>query len=162
MLERDRQEGEEVDWSTGVEQPGRPTTGESVVQRQLHLLETVFGISVAETYEVARKEFYDVRRQEDIRRRIAAEEAEATGARFGPSVLQWSMQIENKQYNDWEEWSRKAVVEQMARNVAFAGDTTNVEDDVLDDVVEEDNTTGAEVFAAEGVRQASQGRRTTA
>ena len=162
VLERDAEEGKVVDWSRGVQQPGRPTTGEDVVQRQLHLLQTVPEITVAQAYDKARKEFYDVRRQEDIQRRIAAEEAEATGAYFGPSILQWSMQIENKQYDDWEEWSRKTVVEQMQRNAAFAGDTTTVEDDLLEGMVEEDNKTGSEVFAAEGARQASQGRRAIA
>ena len=158
VLERDGEEGNEVDWSKGVQQPGRPTTGEDVVQRQLYLLQTVPRITVAEAYDKARKEFYDVRRQEDIQRRIAAEEAEATGAYFGPSILQWSMQIENKQYDDWEEWSRKTVMEQMQRNAAFAGDATNVEDDLLEDAAEEGNKTGSEVFAAEGARQAAQGR----
>ena len=159
MLERDAEEGEEVDWSRGVQQPGRPTTGEDVVQRQLYLLQTVPNITVNQAYDKARKEFYDVRRQEDIQRRIAAEEAEASGAYFGPSILQWSMQVENKQYDDWEEWSRKMVVEQMQRNAAFAGDTTNVEDELLEDVVEEDSKMGSDVFAAEGARQAAQGRR---
>lgn len=159
VLERDAEEGEEVDWSRGVQQPGRPTTGEDVVQRQQYLLQTVPNITVNQAYDKARKEFYDVRRQEDIQRRIAAEEAEASGAYFGPSILQWSMQVENKQYDDWEEWSRKMIVEQMQRNAAFAGDTTNVEDELLENVVEEDNKMGSDVFAAEGARQAAQGRR---
>ena len=67
VLERDGEEGKDVDWSKGVQQPGRPTTGEDVVQRQLYLLQTVPRITVAEAYDKARKEFYDVRRQEDIR-----------------------------------------------------------------------------------------------
>jgi small subunit ribosomal protein S23 len=168
VLERDGDEGKGVDWSRGVKQRGRPTTGEDVVQRQLHLLQTELGLTIDQAYDKARKEFYDIRRQEDIQRRIAAEEAENSGAYFGPSILQWSMQIENKQYDDWEEWSRKSVVEQMQRNAAFAGDTTNVEnvenvenaeDDLLEDMVEEGNKTGSEVFAAEGARQAAQGRR---
>jgi small subunit ribosomal protein S23 len=162
VLERDREEGTKLDWSRGVQQPGRPITGEDVVQRQLHLLRTVPQITIDQAYDKARKEFYDIRRQEDIERRISAEEAEATGAYFGPSILQWSMQIENKQYDDWEEWSRKTVVEQMQRNAAFAGDTPNVEDDVAEDTLEEDNKTGSEVFAGEGARQAAQGRRAIA
>jgi small subunit ribosomal protein S23 len=160
VLERDGEEGNNVDWSRGVYQPGRPTTGEDVVQRQLHLLQTQPKLSIDQAYDKARKEFYEIRQQDDIQRRIAAEEAEHSGAYFGPSILQWSMQIENKQYDDWEEWSRKTVVEQMQRNAAFAGDTTNVEDDLLEDVVvEEENKTGSEVFAAEGARQAAQGRK---
>lgn len=72
------------------------------------------------------------------------------------------MQIENKQYDDWEEWSRKTVVEQMQRNAAFAGDTTNVEDNVVEDMLEEESKTGSEVFAGEEARQAAQGRRAIA
>ena len=162
VLERDRKEGQDGDWSENVEQPERPTTGEDMVQHQLHLLQTIPNLRVSEAYDIARKKFYDIRRKEDIQRRIAAEEAEATGAYFGPSALQLSMQIENKQYDDWEEWSKKTVIEQMQRNAAFAGDTTNVEDDLLEETVEEDNKTGSEVFAAEGARQASQGRRAAA
>lgn len=163
VLEQDREEGQDVDWSRGVQQPGRPTTGEDVVQRQLHLLRTEPALTIDQAYDKARKEFYDVRRQEDIQRRIAAEEAENAGAYFGPSILQWSMQIENQQYDDWEEWSRKTVVEQMQRNAAFAGDTSNVEGNLLEDVIEEDTTkTGSEVFAAEGTRQAAQGKRAIA
>lgn len=158
MLEKDGRDAEHVDWSKGLQQPGRPTTGEDVVQRQLHLLQTVPDITVSQAYDKARKEFYDIRRQEDIRRRIAAEEAEAMGAYFGPSILQWSMQIENKQYDDWEEWSRKTVVEQMQRNAAFAGETMNVEQESIEEVAR-DETPGASVFAAEEGRQAALGRR---
>lgn len=159
ILEQDQTTGNDVGGSKGVQQRGRPTTGEDVVQRQLHLLQENPEWDIAQAYDTARKEFYEVRRQEDIQRRIAAEEAEATGAHFGPSILQWSMQIENKQYDDWEEWSRKTVVEKMQRNAAFAGDTTNVEDDLLEDAVEEDDKTGSEVFASEEARQTAQGRR---
>jgi small subunit ribosomal protein S23 len=163
VLERDGEEGKRVDWSRRVQQPGRPTTGEDVVQRQLHLLQSKPKLTVNEAYDKARKEFYNVRRKEEIQRRISAEEAEHSGAYFGPSILQWSMQIENKQYDDWEEWSRKTVVEQMQRNAAFAGDTTNVEDDLLEEGIEEDtNKTGSEVFAAEGARQAAKGNRAIA
>jgi hypothetical protein len=69
------------------------------------------------------------------------------------------MQIENKQYDDWEKWSRKTVTEQMQRNAAFAGDTSSTEDNLLEDVEGGANKTGSEVFAAEGARQAVQGKR---
>jgi len=68
------------------------------------------------------------------------------------------MQIENKQYDDWEEWSRKTVVEQMQRNAAFAGEAMNVEEELIEEVAG-DETPGASVFAAEEGRQAALGRR---
>ncbi len=159
VLERDGKDAERLDWSRGLQQPGRPTNGEDVVQRQLHLLQTVPDITVSQAYDKARKEFYDIRRQEDIQRRVAAEEAEAMGANFGPTILQWSMQIENKQYDDWEEWSKKVVIENMQRNAAFAGETTNVEEEMLDAETDADSSPGSSVFASEQVRQAAQGRR---
>lgn len=154
VLEKDGRDAESLDWSTGLQQAGRPVNGEDVVQRQLHLLQTVPDIEVSQAYDKARREFYDIRRKEDIQRRIAAEEAEATGAQFGPSILQWSMQIENKQYDDWEDWSRKMMVEQMQRNAAFAGETMDVEEEIVED---NQNATdadkpGASVFAAEEAR----------
>ena len=163
VLEQDGKEERDIDWSKGVQQPGRPITGEDVVQRQLQLIRTEPQITIDQAYDKARKEFYDIRRQEDIERRIAAEEAEHAGAYFGPPIMQWSMQIENKQYDDWEEWSRKTVVEQMQRNAAFAGDTTNVEDDLSEDAVEDDTSkTGSSVFAAEEARQAAHSRKAIA
>lgn len=57
-------------------------------------------------YDIARREFYKIRLQEDIERRVAAEEAEATGAQFGPSMLEVGMELENKQYNLWQEWAK--------------------------------------------------------
>lgn len=57
-------------------------------------------------YDIARREFYKIRLQEDIERRVAAEEAEATGATFGPSALEIGMELENQQYEKWKEWAK--------------------------------------------------------
>jgi len=57
VLEKDGRDAEHVDWSKGLQQPGRPTTGEDVVQRQLHLLQNVPDITVSQAYDKARKEF---------------------------------------------------------------------------------------------------------
>jgi len=121
VLETSGDQYRHADWSTGLIQPGVPLSGESVVQRQLWLLHNVPDITVAQAYDMARKEFYLLRRQEETRRRIAAEEAEHMGAQFGKSENQISMQIENETYNDWERWSRQQVSEQMQRNAAFDG-----------------------------------------
>lgn len=110
------------DYSKGLEQPMVPLSGESVVQRQKHLLENVPDITIDQAYDIARKEFYTLRRQEAIRRRVAREEALHMGATPEKSILQWSMQIENKQYDNWEEWSRAQVMELMQKNAAFSGE----------------------------------------
>ena len=163
LLETTGDDAKNADWSKGLQQPGLRIDGESVVQRQLHLLQTVPDITVSQAYDKVRKQFYDLRRQQDIQRRVASEEAEHTGAHFGPSRLQISMQIENQQYDNWEEWSRKTVVEQMQRNAAFAGDTMptelGTEDEALNAVAANDKRVGASVFADEGARIAAQGRR---
>lgn len=43
------------------------------------------------------------------------------GAQPEKSILQWSMKIENKHYDDWEQWSKSQVMEQIQRSAAFSG-----------------------------------------
>lgn len=88
---------------------GLTFTKNSVVQRQLWLLNNVPNLSKSAAYDMARREFYRLRLQEDIERRVAAEEAQATGATFGPSILEIGMELENQQYNRWKEWATSAV-----------------------------------------------------
>lgn len=57
-------------------------------------------------YDIARREFYRLRLQEDIERRVAAEEAQATGATFGPTRLEIGMQLENQQHEIWKQWAK--------------------------------------------------------
>lgn len=57
-------------------------------------------------YDIARREFYRHRHREDIERRVAAEEAEASGATFGPRRLDIGMQLENEEYERWKEWAK--------------------------------------------------------
>lgn len=131
MVETTGNQHADSDYSKGLLQPGVLLSGESVVQRQLHLLQTVPDITEPEAYDIARREFYILRRQEATRKRIAKEEAMHMGAQPEMSILQWSMKIENKHYDDWEEWSKKQVVEQMQRNAAFSGEVLNAEDTML-------------------------------
>ncbi|KAJ5907769.1 37S ribosomal protein S25 [Penicillium taxi] len=89
-----------------LRQPGKHLDGESVVQRQLWLLNNVTDMTKSAAYDIARREFYKLRLQEDIERRVAAEEAEATGANFGPSYLEIGMELENQQHEKWKDWAR--------------------------------------------------------
>ncbi|KAK4496638.1 hypothetical protein PRZ48_012618 [Zasmidium cellare] len=91
-----------------VKQSGRPINGESVVQRQNHLLRT--GMAPAAAYDKARKELYRVRHAQETELRVAREEALATGAYFGPGPLQIGMQLEDKAYEDWKVWAEKEIV----------------------------------------------------
>lgn len=91
----------------------------SVVQRQLWLRHNVAGITPAQAYDQARKEFYDLRLQEEVERRVAKEEAMSTGAYFGPSVLDIGMQLEDKEYENWKAWAQKEVELLEQRNAAM-------------------------------------------
>jgi small subunit ribosomal protein S23 len=165
VLETSGDQYKNADWSKGLQQPGVSVTGESVVQRQLWLLENVPDITVPQAYDIARKEFYALRRQEETRSRIAAEEARHMGAQFGKSAIQVSMGIENRMYNDWENWSRMVVDEFTQRAAAFEGTITAAEDQTLKEVAEEDGQTkqpaiGAGVFAQQQQRDSRSQRRT--
>ena len=63
------------------------------------------GLSKAAAYDMARKEFYALRQQEDIARRIASEEARMYGAYFGQSNIQVGMGLENAAYDKWKTWA---------------------------------------------------------
>ncbi|EXJ86388.1 hypothetical protein A1O3_03339 [Capronia epimyces CBS 606.96] len=136
VLETSGDQYKNADWSTGLIQPGVPLSGESVVQRQLWLLQNVPDITVSQAYDIARKEFYSLRRQEETRNRIAAEEARHMGAQFGKPAIQIGMKIENEMYNDWERWSRQVVAEQTQRTAAFEGSISKVEDDSIKEIAQ--------------------------
>lgn len=76
------------------------------MQRQLWLLNNIPDISKSAAYDTARREFYRLRLQEDIERRVVVEEAEATGATFGPTRLEIGMGLESKEYENWKQWAK--------------------------------------------------------
>jgi len=97
-------------------------TSASVVQRQLWLLKNVEGMTTAKAYDQARQGFYALRQQEDVERRIAKEEAEATGAYFSKSTLEISMEIEDKIYENWKTWALKEITAaEQTREAAYTG-----------------------------------------
>lgn len=90
-----------------------------MVQRQLWLRHNVPGITNTQAYDQARKEFYNLRLQEDVERRIAKEEAMATGASFGPSALDIGRHLEDKEYERWKESAIKEIALMEQRNAAM-------------------------------------------
>ena len=73
-------------------------------------------------YDQARQEFYAIRHQEDVERRVAKEEALATGAYFGKSMLEIGMELEDKTYEGWKEWALKEIeVIQQQRTSQYTG-----------------------------------------
>ena len=133
----------EVDWSTGIQQPNLPLSGENVVQRQLYLLQNIPDISTAEAYDIARKEFYTERRREHTAMRIAVEEAENLGAKFGPSAMSKAMKIESKWYDDWEKWANVVQMENDQRNASFSGNQLQVENRALDETRKVEGVAGS-------------------
>ena len=61
----------------------------------------------AKAYDIARKEFYKHRLQEEVEQRIAHEEALAVGAYFDQSMVERGMELENQEYERWKKWSEK-------------------------------------------------------
>jgi small subunit ribosomal protein S23 len=97
----------------------------SVVQRQLYLMQNN-GYRKAQAYDVARKEFYHYRHIEAVEQRVAKEEALATGAWFGKGPMEVSMELEDKQFEDWKAWALAEV--ERERQVAGAAYTGGVEE----------------------------------
>ena len=79
----------------------------SVIQHQLYLLNNVPDMTKAKAYDIARKEFYKHRLQEEVEQRIAHEEALAVGAYFDQSMVERGMELENQEYERWKKWSEK-------------------------------------------------------
>lgn len=105
VIEMDGKDARRCDWSKGLKQPGIPLSGESVVQRQLWLMQSVPGISKEQAYDAVRREFYALRQEEEIEKRIALEEARMVGAYFGKSAMQVSMDLEDEQFEKWKKWA---------------------------------------------------------
>jgi len=129
VLEQDGKDGQRCDWSR-IEQRGKPLNGESVIQRQLWLIHNVPNMTTNRAYDIARKEFYALRLEEEVERRVAKEEALSTGAYFGRGALEVGMELEDKIYESWKEWATKEVETiERQRDAAYTGVGTANEDD---------------------------------
>jgi small subunit ribosomal protein S23 len=114
-------------------------TSDSVIQRQLWLLHNVEGMTSKKAYDIARGEFYALRHQEDVERRVAKEEALSTGAYFGMSTLDIGMELEDQAYEEWKAWAMKEV-ELLAqqRDAAYTTFDTGEEDTTTVPVLDPD------------------------
>ena len=65
------------------------------------------GFSKEEAYDKARKEFYELRQEEEIERRVAKEEARYVGAYFGLGRLEVGMKLEDREFERWKAWAGK-------------------------------------------------------
>lgn len=88
-------------------------------------------MSKRKAYDVARKEFYRLRQEEEIQKRVALEEAKHVGAYFGKSRLDVGMQLEDKEFENWKVWAGKETANREAQFTAeidsFGLDETKTE-----------------------------------
>lgn len=68
----------------------------------------------AEAYDMARREFYALRQEEEIERRIAKEEAQHVGAYFGKTRLEIGHMLEGKEFDRWKTWAATEIEKQKA------------------------------------------------
>lgn len=73
-------------------------------------------------YDQARKEFYALRHEEEVERRVAREEALSTGAFFGKSAIEVGMELEDKTYENWKTWAMQEItLINQQRDAAYTG-----------------------------------------
>jgi small subunit ribosomal protein S23 len=72
------------------------------------------GLRTDEAYDKVRKEFYALRQEEEIERRVAREEARYVGAYFGQTRLEIAMKLEDEEYERWKAWAGKEVSKRQA------------------------------------------------
>jgi small subunit ribosomal protein S23 len=108
IIETDGKDYQRIDWSKGLRQPGIPLSGESVVQRMLYRIE-VEGMTQEKAYDVTRREFYRLRQEEEIARRVTLEEARHVGAYFGLDRRDVGMKLENNEFENWKTWAAKQI-----------------------------------------------------
>ncbi|KAF2004886.1 37S ribosomal protein Rsm25 [Amniculicola lignicola CBS 123094] len=120
VVEDSGNDAKAFDWSKIV-QAGKQLDGESVIQHQLWLMKNK-SYSKLRAYDQARSEFYHHRHLEDVRRRVAKEEALHVGAYFGKGPLEVGMELEDKAWESWKRWAERQIdEEQSMRAQMFSG-----------------------------------------
>lgn len=135
IIEMDGKDHQRIDWSSGLRQPGVPLSGECVVQRQLWRMHNVPGMTTDQAYDITRKEFYRLRHEEDVERRVAVEEARMVGSYFGKTYLQVGMELEDKEHERWKKWATKEINKIRGEQ---ADSLANLSDDAAADSVDAD------------------------
>ena len=90
------------------------------------------GLGRDEAYDKARKEFYELRQEEEIERRVAKEEARHVGAYFGMGRLEVGMKLEDREFDRWKAWAAKQA---EARRGSVSTEITFGSEDEADDLM---------------------------
>jgi small subunit ribosomal protein S23 len=97
------------------------------------------GMTSSKAYDIARKEFYNLRRAEEIERRVAREEALSTGAYFGKGVLEVGMELEDQAHEAWKKWAYEQLeTMKLQRAGAYTGVGTGEDEGIDTEEVSED------------------------
>ncbi|KAF5973085.1 ribosomal S25 mitochondrial [Fusarium coicis] len=116
-----------------------------VVQRQLWLMENE-KLEKRKAYDITRREFYRLRQEEEIEKRVALEEAKHVGAYFGKSRIDVSHHLEDREFENWKIWAGKETERQEASRNSEIEDfgLEDVEEDVAEDAEPEEKAEAAE------------------
>jgi small subunit ribosomal protein S23 len=148
ILESDGKDYQHCDWRRGLKQPNIPLTGESVVQYQMWLRRKN-GWPRAKAYDYARHEFYRLRQEEEIEKRVAQEEAKYVGAYFGQTRVDVSHGLEDREFENWKIWAGKET-ERQEQNRNGDIEDFGLEEEPEVDIEDTEATPEAKAEAAEG------------
>lgn len=112
----------------------------SVVQRQMWMMYNIPDMTKEQAYDIVRREFYALRQEEEVERRIAKEEAQMMGAYFGKTFLQVGVELEDAQYERWKKWAGKqiaAVRTEQSQAYTTFGDEEEADNIDLEEMMEE-------------------------
>lgn len=111
LIENTGNDAAKQDWSSII-QINKKLDGESVVQRTLYLLKEnkdllkkgakAKKLSLADAYDIARYEYYQVKMQRELEAQIAKEEAQLYGATFKPSSIEYGFNKEQQVIDQWK------------------------------------------------------------
>ncbi|KAM0220644.1 hypothetical protein ACHAPA_003934 [Fusarium lateritium] len=143
ILESDGKDYQHCDWSKGLKQLNIPLTGEW--QRQMWLMENE-KLGKRKAYDVTRREFYRLRQEEEIEKRVAVEEARHVGAYFGRTRVDVAHTLEDREFENWKIWAGKETEKQESNR------NSEIEDFGLEEAeaVSEEAEPEAKAEAAEG------------
>lgn len=98
------------------------------------------GMTKEKAYDLVRREFYALRQEEEVERRIAQEEARMVGAYFGKNRLQIGNELEDHEYERWKDWAAtemaKAEAERENAMPTFGGKAKDAEASIDDLMLE--------------------------
>ena len=98
----------------------------SVVQMWMWMMREK-GIPRNRAYDKVRKEFYRLRRKEEMEQRVQREEARFYGGVFGPGWLEIGVKLEDKAYTEWLRWATKNLSERRALREARSSSSVVVQ-----------------------------------